>query len=569
MDAGLHVRAGPARQAFGPFLIDVDRAEVSRDSAPLALRPKTFSLLLYLVDRPGKVVGKQELLDAVWPGIVVTDESLTQAVSELRGALGDRGQTLIRTVSRRGYRFDGEVRALSPATDRPDWAASPGPLSRTRGRWTTLAGVGVLFVAGLAFALAQLRPATPSSIGLALAESRSLAVMPFTDLSDPPAPHLAMAVDTGLSTDLGRLADTRVTPRASAAALGSSASVDFKRVARELGARHVVTGTVRRDGERLQVTAQLVRADDGTLLWADRFEYASAADWVEQRDISGRIANLLDLRLRDSLLQQAHRKPHSSQAIDHWMRGLYILQKMRTKEELLQARNEFQQALALQPDSSHALAGLAITHKAVVVYRWTDQRELELNTSERLARAALAIDPQNQDALLVLGGTLMFNGRLAEAMAVTRQLLSLNPHDARANADLAAQYYFAGRWEDALRQVDLAIRLSPLDRPHVAACQTLAATALIPLQRYDEAIERAQLVLDGPRARGRHGVIASAEAWRGNLEAARNAAAESLKLQPGMSIERLRASRGSTAPEYLAGMEHFYEGLRRAGIPER
>jgi len=426
----------------------------------------------------------------------------------------------------------------------------------------------LLIVAAGAIAIVRMGSGSDTPIGTALAERNSLAVMPFTDLSEPPAPHLALAVDTGLSTDLGRLADVRVTPRASAAALGTSAHVDLKRVARELGARHVVTGTVRRDGERLQVTAQLVRADDGTLLWADRFEYASAADWLEQRDISARIANLLELRMRDSLLLKAHKTPQSSQAIDHWARGVYIMLTLRTREELQQARREFQAALDLQPDSSHALAGLALVHTSTVLYRWTDQRQQELDTAERLARQALAIDPQNQDALMALARALMFNGRIADAMAVTRQHLSLSPNHARANSDLAAQYYFAGRWEDALRQVDLAIRLSPLDRAHVAGCQVLAATALIPLRRYDEAITRAQLVLDGPRAGG-YGVIASAEAWRGNLDAARAAALEWLQRQPGITIERMRTSRGSQEPDYLAGMEHHYEGLRRAGVPER
>jgi DNA-binding winged helix-turn-helix (wHTH) protein/TolB-like protein/Flp pilus assembly protein TadD len=553
---------------FGCFAVDIDRAQVRRDDQPVALRPKTFALLVHLADRPGTVVGKQELMDAVWPGLVVTDDSLTQAISELRGALGDREQKLIKTIPKRGYLFDATVR---PAPQPPpiDARAAEPPATTPRSRrrhW--VAALVILLIAGAgAFGIARFGTGGGAPIGKALAERSSLAVMPFTDLSEPPAPHLALAIDTGLSTDLGRLADIRVTPRASAAALGTSANVDLKRVARELGARHVVTGTVRRDGERLQVTAQLVRADDGTLLWADRFEYASAADWLEQRDISQRIANLLDLRMRDSLLQQAYRKPQSSAAIDHWMRGVYIMLNLRTREELERSRLEFQAALALQPDSSHALAGLALTHVSMVAYRWTDQRQLELESGELLARQALAIDPQNQDALMALARALMFNGRIADAMAVTRQHLNLNPNHARANSDLAAQYYFSGRWEEALRQVDLAIRLSPLDRAHVAGSQVLAATALIPLHRYDEAIARARLVLDGPRAGG-YGIIASAEAWRGNLDAARAAADESLRRQPGMTIERLRSSRGSKEPAYLAGMDHYFEGLRRAGIPE-
>jgi DNA-binding winged helix-turn-helix (wHTH) protein/TolB-like protein/Flp pilus assembly protein TadD len=561
-------RAGPPRFAFAGLVVDVDRARVRRDGRPVALRPKTFALLVHLTDHAGTVVGKQELMDAVWPGLIVTDDSLTQAISELRGALDDREQVLIRTIPKRGYLLDAVVQAMPlPAAGAADAgpAAAPHAL-RWRRRAAALAVVGV--AAAGAIGIAGLGSGGDASIGRALVESRSLVVMPFTDLSEPPAPHLALAVDTGLSTDLGRLADVRITPRGSAAALGTSASVDLKRVARELGARHVVTGTVRRDGERLQVTAQLVRTDDGSLLWADRFEYASAADWLEQRDISARIANLLELRMRDALLQQAHKTPQSSQAIDHWARGVYIMLTLRTKEELLQARREFQAALALQPDSSHALAGLALTHSSMVLYRWTDQREGELDTAERLARQALAIDPQSQDALMALARALMFNGRIADAMAVTRQHLGLNPNHARANGDLAAEYYFAGRWQEAVRQADQAIRLNPLDRTHVSGCQVLASTALIPLQRYDEAIARARLVLDGPRAGG-YAIVASAEVWRGNLDAARAAADEWLRRQPGMSIERLRSSRGSKEPEYLAGMEHHYEGLRRAGVPER
>ena len=104
-----------------------------------------------------------------------------------------------------------------------------------------------------------------------------------------------------------------------------------------------------------------------------------------------------------------------------------------------------------------------------MLYRWTDERQRELDTAEHLARQALAIDPQNQDALMALARSLMFNGRIADATAVTRQHLSLNPNHARANSDLAAEYYFAGRWQDALQQIDVALRLNPLDPAHLAA----------------------------------------------------------------------------------------------------
>ena len=108
-------REGPPRFGFGRFAIDVDRAQILRDGVPVALRPKTFALLLHLADRAGKVVVKQELMDAVWPGLVVTDDSLTQAVSELRGALDDREQKLIKTIPKRGYLLDAALHSAPPS----------------------------------------------------------------------------------------------------------------------------------------------------------------------------------------------------------------------------------------------------------------------------------------------------------------------------------------------------------------------------------------------------------------------------------------------------------------------
>jgi len=558
MDAGLHARSGPACQSFGPFTIDADRAELTRNGDPIALRPKTFALLLYLADRAGKLVGKQELLDAVWPGVIVTDDSLTQAVSELRGALGDREQTLIHTVSRRGYRLDAEVKP-SPG------ASEPRSRARSMRSWV-LVVAGVLVLATFALGAVLLRPAPAKSIGTALVDGRSLVVMPFADLSEPPAPHVALAVDTDLTTDLGRLADVRVMGRGSAAALGNSATADLKRIGKALDVRYAVTGSVKRSGERLHITVQFAQTDSGALLWTGRFDYGSAADWMVRRDISGRIANLLDTRMRDAALEQARSARPSSVAVERWMRGSLIMAGLRTRTEMMQARAEFEAALAAQPDSSHALAGLASTYLADVSFRWADDRKASLEKAERLARRALAIEPANQAGLGTLSVALMLNGQIDEAMAVTRKNLALNPYDAAANHQLAAQHFFAGRWEESVQQIQLAMQLNPLDRKNVAMGHSMIATALIPLRRYDEAIEHARLILDGPRAGGDQ-MIASAEAWRGNLDAARAAMAESMKRHP-TTIARERALRGSKEAAYLAGMDHYYEGLRRAGYPE-
>ncbi|MDM0109369.1 winged helix-turn-helix domain-containing protein [Variovorax sp. J22R24] len=575
MDAGPHARTGPARRTFGPFLIDSDRSELTREGAAVALRPKTFALLQYLADRAGHVIGKQELLDGVWPGVVVSDDSLTQAVSELRSALADRDQRLIRTVSRRGYLLDAKVLPAPPFKDAPETFAADSPIERKRRPLAAVVAVSVLgtvLIVGLADAVVQWQQdrAPIQTIRAAVIEGRTLVVMPFTDLSEPPAPHIALAVDTELTVDLGRLADVRVMARGSAASLGDSASADVKRIGKALDVRYVVTGSVKREGERLHITTQMARADTGALVWTERFDYVSVADWAARRDISARIANVLDTRMRDVAWQQTRGATPDRAAVDHWMRGSLVLSRVRTRAELIAARTEFEAAVAAQPDSSHALAGLAMTYVDEVMFRWTEapeDRRSVLEKAERIARRALAIESTNQAGLLALGGSLIFNGRLDDAAVITRKHLELNPNDAAANQALAAELYFSGRWQESIDQAEWAIRLNPLDRKNTAMCESLIATALVPLRRYDEAVERGRRVLDGPRAPGNL-MIASAEAWRGNMDAARAAAGDFLKRNPTSTIARDRALRGSTDPAYLAGMDHFYEGLRRAGYPE-
>src|SRR2546423_10503261 len=167
MNAELGKRSGPARQGFGAFALDHDREQLSRDGQPVTLRPKTFALLAYLADRAGHIVPKQELLDTLWPGLVVTDDSLTQAVSELRCALGDREQKLIRTAPRRGYLFDAEVLVLDQSgaalhearAALPVIANSPSPADRPRS-WlprTVSTTLGLVFLPLLVIGLTLTR----------------------------------------------------------------------------------------------------------------------------------------------------------------------------------------------------------------------------------------------------------------------------------------------------------------------------------------------------------------------------------------------------------------------------
>jgi DNA-binding winged helix-turn-helix (wHTH) protein/TolB-like protein len=564
MDAGLASRSGPDRREFGAFALDRARGELRMAGQLVMLRPKTFALLAYLADRPGQVVPKQELLDVIWPGLVVTDDSLTQAVSELRVAIGDHERKWIRTLSRRGYLFDpAHAAQQQPATD-PAGAGRPAT-----DRWRR-AGPALAAAAGLvALVVVASSHRSPSGeIGPELAQRRSIAVMPFTDLSEPKAPHVAYAVDERLSAELGRLDDIKVVARESSAALGTSETVDARRAGRELGVRHLLTGHVRLEGPRLDVSVRLLHTGSGALLWSDRFSYPSVADWASHGDILARVANELDTRMSKAMLDQVARTRPDRSAIEQWMRGRYILSTLATREQLDEARRHFQAALAAQPQSTQALTGLAFTHVVEVIQRWSQDPKESLVTAKALARQALDIEPDHQAALKALAGAQMFAGELADCMATTQRMLALNPNDAHANRDLAANLYFMGRWEDSLRQLAVAERLNPLDVSHMSRVNGMAAVALIALHRYDEALERARRhALIQPASTAPLMLAASAEAHRGNLAAARAMAAEVTRRDPGYFIGK-GGARASTAPAYVQGISHVDAGLRLAGLPD-
>lgn len=583
----------------GGFVLERAEQRVLRsDGTQMALTPRLFGALLVFVERSGQLLDKSWIMETVWPDLVVEENNLNQVVWGLRRALGDdaHGSRFIETVPRRGFRFVAPVTALSANEDWPPPVApiAPGPpvapeeaapdaagvapeeatagvppLGRRsrRRHWLAVATTCAAGVSAL-LALALYSRSAPPSIDAELADRRSIAVMSFTDLSDPKAPEIAYAVDHDLTVNLGRLSNIRVISSESSAVLGSGDMVDPKRVGRELDVRHVVAGSVRRDGGNLAVTVRLTRTDTGALLWSDRFDYPLVANGAAQQDILARVSNLLDAKVQQSMLERAVLSPPSSAAVDHWMRGTHVMATLTTREQLVLARGHFEAALAAQPDSVPALASLASTHLRDVQKRWSQDRKRSVAIAKALAQRALAADPDDQESLLALSCALNFAGELEDAITTTRRLLQLNPNDVAAHRELAISLFFLGRWEDTLRQVDVAERLNPLDSENMSALHDTASTALVALHRYDEAIDRARRgAATNPSNLVPLLVAATAEAHRNNLVAARQQAAEILRRQPGYWVGRDRASRGSTAPAYLAARDHFAEGLKLAGLP--
>ena len=586
MKARVDIGMNAPRLQFGAFVLDMGRAELSRAGQPMALRPKALALLGLLASRAGHAVSKEELLAAVWPGVVVGDDSLTQCVAEVRTALGDRGgQSFIHTLPRLGYRFDMPVQALpneaqvvaaagfpGPALAAPDTASVAAKVVSSRWpRYAAAAGIVLATLATTATLLPAWQGRSPfQRIDAELAARRSIAVMPFVDRSATPAPHVAEAVVEEILTDVARMRDSLVISSGSTRALAARGQTDPVQVGRELGVQFVLTGSLQRDAERLQLHVQLARAAGGAVLWSERFDNAGASGQNWQREVSGRIAGALDVKMHDGAIDPLWHVGRNSEAMDQWMRGAYLMRRFKTRKEVLRAREHFEAALAAEPRSVSALIGLAQTHQAEVFRRWhlgRDKAE-SLGRAKEYALAALSIDSNHAGALVTLGAVQTFANDFEEAERTLTKALILNPNNARVHSVLAALKFFMGRWTEVEAHIVSALRLNPLESENVWACHLMLGDSLMHLGQ-DRAREHHLLaVLAEPTLPNPHFSMASHAALRGRIEEAKMHLSEAQRLSPGASIARSLAGDRSQHPDYLASRRVYREGLRLAGLPE-
>jgi tetratricopeptide (TPR) repeat protein len=343
-------------------------------------------------------------------------------------------------------------------------------------------------------------------------------------------------------------------------------------VGRELGVQFVLAGSLRREGERLQVHVQLSRAAGGALVWGERFDYADAAGWNWRRDVSERVAATLDVKLLQAALDHTRHAGRSSEAMDQWMRGEYLLRRYTTREVVLRARTHFEAALAIEPRSVNALIGLARTHLVEVLGRWRIGRAKaeSLGRAKEHALAALAIDPHHPGAMLALGSVFLDANEFEEAERVLTKALTLNPNDAVVHRALGALKFSMARFDEVQPHIAAALRLNPLEPFHVALCHMLLGDSLMHLGLDDAAHEQHLLAVRAEPTRPNvYFSMASHAALRGRMDEARVHLARALRMNPNSSIAGSVAADRSNHPAHLAARNRYREGLRLAGLPER
>jgi TolB-like protein/DNA-binding winged helix-turn-helix (wHTH) protein len=542
---------------FDEFEIDLGQHELRRGGEVVAIEPQVFDLLVYLVRNHQRIVSKDELIDAIWQGRAISDAALSSRISAARRAIADSGedQRLIRTLHKRGFRFVGAVDAgiVAPASAAATDATREDPPGSEAGAGEG-APIGESEHSG---------PATQAAPGLALPDKPSIAVLPFHNMSGEAVDdYFADGLTEDIITGLSRQRWFFVIARNSSFAYKSEA-MDARKVASELGVRYVLEGSVRKAGDRVRVTGQLIDAANGVHLWADRFDREGADVFQLQDDITEKVIGSVGPHILVAEAARVRRKPQSMDAWDLVMRALPHMWRASADEQR-QAQEILQQAIALDPHYSHAHALLGWTYVSMFnydtrmpIHEFTD-RALEAGAT------AVALDDQEPWGHLVLGLGHARRRRPEEAVTHLSTSIDLNPNFALAHAGLGYALACGGDPETGLWSLQQAERLSPRDPFLAIYAPSVRYMALFALQRYEEALTvcRAVSALH-PNHAGAWRLTTVCLGLLGRSDEARVALAHTLTLQPDLSAAHVELDTVFADPDDRA---RFLQGLRNAGL---
>jgi adenylate cyclase len=388
----------------------------------------------------------------------------------------------------------------------------------------------------------------------------SVAVLPFANLGgDPEQEYFADGITEDLITELSRFQEIRVIARNSVMTYKAKPA-RVQEVGRDLGVRYVLEGSVRKAGERVRITAQLIDAATGHHLWAERFDRSIADIFELQDEVTGRIVATLAGKLAESERRRARSgQTENLEAYDCVLRGRELWERF-TPEDNREARRLYEKAIELDPDYARAYASLAWTYLVEHSERWADAGDRPLERALELARKGVMVNPASHSNHLALGQVCLSKGLYDEALEALETAIALNPNDADGYAFLARALSFAGRPDEAIELMGKAQQRNPA-APRWYAWNLGIAYYLA--RRYDDAV--AALRKGRPLGAMSYRWLAAAYGQLGRELDAKAAAAEYLKLTPDFSL----ASHLEVLPfQHAADRDHYAEGLRKAGLSE-
>jgi len=581
------------RLRFDRYVLDLDRGCLILDGKEIALRPKTFAVLHYLIENAGRLVSKDDLFAAVWPNLVITDDALVQSIGELRRALGDDGSRFIRTIPRRGYRFESEVvpsvgqssaDAISVSAASGDGVSAPEPVvgTRTPLAFFTMAPTGwriglfvsstvaVLLAAGVLWSgvgsewkfLNVLgygdRSATKSP---EIGAKPAIAFLPLVNQSDDSdREYFADGLTQDIINALGRFsALTVISWNGVFPYRGRPASPE--EIGRDLAVTYLVEGSVRRIGERVRVSAQLVDTRQGRVLWSARFDEALADVFALQDNITAQIVSALAIRVAQIEQRRVFAKPTESlEAYDYVLRARPASQRP-TRANNVEARDLLRRAIELDPNYAAADAGLAETYHIGVLMGWAESPTANLSRAEELAIKALSLDHSEVRARVILARIHIFYQRYKQAEAEIERAIAINPNDAQSLAGRGNVLMWLGQTDAAIEALEQAQRIDPdlnaIDRFALGLAYYLK-------RRYDAAIEQAELNLrETAGANSSRILLAAAFAQQNRTEDAARTVTEIRRIDPTFDPQEF-----GTKFLNAVDLERLRDGLRKAGLSQ-
>lgn len=524
----------PAKYAFeqgfllGELRVDPHDGEVTGPGGREQLDPKVMSVLLLLAERTGHVVSREDLLSRLWPNTVVTDDVLSRCIYELRRQLSQAGgdeqlKALIETVPKRGYRLNGEVTPLPPQ-----------PVARLKRPAARVAFVGaglvaIVVILWLAFGRDPAGSGADPQDSPALAEPPSIAVLPFVDMSEgQDHGYLADGIAEEILNRLAQSNDLRVISRTSSFAFRGK-PLDVREIAAKLDVDHVLEGSVRRAGDRIRITAQLIAASDNGHVWSETYDRESGDTFKVQDEIAASVAAALQVTLRGSACCPP---PASPEALELFLQGQFFYNR-RSPGDIDRAVDYFRQAIAIDPQYATAWAALAGAY-ALLIYdharpveelrplqRDAALRAVELAPGLAIAHARLgqyyynignrdkgyeqfekaaALDPNDLFVMGHFADRAYWRGDIDETIAIWRRIVGRNPLSPTDRFNLANFLFAAGKPEESAAEFRKALEINP-DFRGTARLEFTAV--LVALRRYDEAYAQVMKLPEGaPRDQG-------------------------------------------------------------------
>jgi TolB-like protein len=520
---------------FADHVLDTDRRELLRRTESIDVEPQVLDLLIYLVENRDRVVSKDDLIASVWKERIVSDATLTSRIYAARKAVGDSGheQKLIRTSSRKGHRFVGVVR-LQSKDDEPAPPAAARPSDGLH----------------------------ESPRALLMLDRPAIAVLPFVNMSgDPEQEHFSDGISEDLITALSKLRWFFVIARNSSF-IYKGRAVNIRNVAEELGVSYVIEGSVRKVGDHVRITAQLIDVATGSHIWAERYDRGLADVFRVQDEITEAIVAAIEPQLYAA--EDFHARRKTPESMDAWslvMRALSHHWRL-TREDNLVAQVLLEKAIAIDPNYGQALGVLATSHTLSAYMGWADMATT-IPIAERAALAAIRADSEDSWAHYALGCAYLLTRRFEDSLAEFEWALGLNPNFSPAQGICGLPLAFCGEWEMAVEAASRALRMSPRD-PYSALYYSVAAYAQFVGHNYDEAMRlaRAAVRLRGDYVGG-HRLLTVASAMAGQEDVAAAALVEARRVQPNISLAWISVQLPFKRD---ADREHYVEGFRRAGL---